>query len=161
MAAVGVEEKKHENGGGIVVVNPKPNKGVTSKVVDWVEKLIVKFMYDPSQPLHYLSGNFAPVPNETPPTKDLPVIGYLPDCLNGEFVRVGPNPKFSPVAGYHCMVHGLRIKNGKATYVSRYVRTSRIKQEEYFGGAKFMKICPYMYGVADKQKLLPAILYSP
>ncbi|XP_024929404.3 carotenoid 9,10(9',10')-cleavage dioxygenase 1 isoform X2 [Ziziphus jujuba] len=140
MAAVGVEEKKHENGGGIVVLNPKPNKGVTSKVVDWVEKLIVKFMYDPSQPLHYLSGNFAPVPNETPPTKDLPVIGYLPDCLNGEFVRVGPNPKFSPVAGYHCMVHGLRIKNGKATYVSRYVRTSRIKQEEYFGGAKFMKI---------------------
>ncbi|KAH7533083.1 hypothetical protein FEM48_Zijuj04G0092700 [Ziziphus jujuba var. spinosa] len=82
------------NGGGIVVVNPKPNKGVTSKVVDWVEKLIVKFMYDPSQPLHYLSGNFAPVPNETPPTKDLPVIGYLPDCLNGEFVRVGPNPNF-------------------------------------------------------------------
>ncbi|XP_015881787.3 carotenoid 9,10(9',10')-cleavage dioxygenase 1 isoform X1 [Ziziphus jujuba] len=145
MAAVGVEEKKHENGGGIVVLNPKPNKGVTSKVVDWVEKLIVKFMYDPSQPLHYLSGNFAPVPNETPPTKDLPVIGYLPDCLNGEFVRVGPNPKFSPVAGYHWfdgdgMVHGLRIKNGKATYVSRYVRTSRIKQEEYFGGAKFMKI---------------------
>lgn len=23
------------------------------------------------------------------------------DCLNGEFVRVGPNPKFAPVAGYH------------------------------------------------------------
>ncbi|KAK4540906.1 hypothetical protein RGQ29_031811 [Quercus rubra] len=38
------------------------------------------------------------------------------------------------------MIHGLRIKDGKATYVSRYVRTSRIKQEEYFGGAKFMKI---------------------
>ncbi|KAK9089692.1 hypothetical protein Scep_028774 [Stephania cephalantha] len=39
-----------------------------------------------------------------------------------------------------CMVHGLRIKDGKATYVSRYVRTSRIKQEEFFGGAKFMKV---------------------
>ncbi|XP_024930126.1 carotenoid 9,10(9',10')-cleavage dioxygenase 1-like [Ziziphus jujuba] len=89
MAAVGVEEKTHENGGGIVVVNPKPNKGVTSKLVDWVETLIVKFMYDPSQPLHYLSGNFAPVPNQTPPTED------LPDCLNGEFVRVGPNKIFS------------------------------------------------------------------
>ncbi|XP_022953564.1 carotenoid 9,10(9',10')-cleavage dioxygenase 1 isoform X2 [Cucurbita moschata] len=38
------------------------------------------------------------------------------------------------------MIHGLRIKDGKATYVSRYVRTSRLKQEEYFGGAKFMKI---------------------
>ena len=39
------------------------------------------------------------------------------------------------------MVHGVRIKDGKATYVSRYVRTSRLKQEEYFGGAKFMKVC--------------------
>lgn len=38
------------------------------------------------------------------------------------------------------MIHGLRIKDGKATYVSRYVRTSRLKQEETFGGAKFMKV---------------------
>ncbi|KAF3437909.1 hypothetical protein FNV43_RR20665 [Rhamnella rubrinervis] len=144
MAAVEVEKKRHGDevvvGGGIVTVNPKPNKGLASKFVDWFEKLIVKLMYDSSQPLHYLSGNFAPIPHETPPTKDLPVTGYLPECLNGEFVRVGPNPKFAPVAGYHCMVHGMRIKDGKATYVSRYVRTSRIKQEEYFGGAKFMKI---------------------
>ena len=43
------------------------------------------------------------------------------------------------------MVHGMRIKDGKATYVSRYVRTSRIKQEEYFGGAKFMKVCSKLY----------------
>nr|ABO69703.1 9-cis-epoxycarotenoid dioxygenase [Castanea mollissima] len=132
-------------GGGIVAVDPKPNNGLTSKVIDFVEKLIVKLMYDSSLPHHYLSGNFAPVREETPPTTDLLVKGHLPDCLNGEFVRVGPNPKFSPVAGYHWfdgdgMIHGLRIKNGKATYVSRYVRTSRIKQEEYFGGAKFMKI---------------------
>ncbi|KAM4082418.1 hypothetical protein ACJW30_11G171800 [Castanea mollissima] len=38
------------------------------------------------------------------------------------------------------MIHGLHIKDGKATYDSCYVRTSRIKQEECFGGAKFMKI---------------------
>ncbi|VFQ75925.1 unnamed protein product [Cuscuta campestris] len=38
------------------------------------------------------------------------------------------------------MIHGLRIKDGKATYVSRFVKTSRLKQEQYFGGAKFMKI---------------------
>lgn len=143
------EKQKHSGGvgagGGIVVVDPKPNNGLTSKVIDFVEKLIVKLMYDSSLPHHYLSGNFAPVREETPPTTDLLVKGHLPDCLNGEFVRVGPNPRFSPVAGYHWfdgdgMIHGLRIKDGKATYVSRYVRTSRIKQEEYFGGAKFMKI---------------------
>ncbi|PON40751.1 Carotenoid cleavage dioxygenase [Trema orientale] len=148
MAEVEVEKPSYDHGGaakGIVTVNPKPNKGLTSKLVDWFESVIVKFMYDSSQPHHYLSGNFAPVRDETPPTKDLPVIGSLPECLNGEFVRVGPNPKFAPVAGYHWfdgdgMIHGLRIKDGKATYVSRYIRTSRIKQEEYFGGAKFMKI---------------------
>ncbi|XP_057512281.1 carotenoid 9,10(9',10')-cleavage dioxygenase 1-like [Actinidia eriantha] len=136
------EEERVE--GGVVVVKPNPSKGLTSKAMDWLEKLIVKLMYDSSQPHHWLSGNFAPV-CETPPCKDLPVIGYLPECLNGEFVRVGPNPKFAPVAGYHWfdgdgMIHGLRIKDGRATYLSRYVKTSRLKQEEYFGGAKFMKI---------------------
>ncbi|KAH1222981.1 Carotenoid 9,10(9',10')-cleavage dioxygenase 1 [Glycine max] len=220
---MGDDGKKMSGEGGIVKVEPKPSNGFTSKVVDLLEKLVVKFLYDSSLTHHYLTGNFAPVP-ETPPTKDLPVKGYLPgkivvfctninypgfwraaaarqpqlwlrlsaissnieegdetatlklcfvvfleiadkcshnsgrkhpknldtmaevmDCLNGEFVRVGPNPKFSPVAGYHWfdgdgMIHGLRIKDGKATYVSRFVRTSRLKQEEYFGGSKFMKI---------------------
>ncbi|KAK9284089.1 hypothetical protein L1049_012349 [Liquidambar formosana] len=144
MMAEKEEEKRSYDGGegGIVAVNPKPKKGLTSKAVDWIEKLIVKLMYDSSKPHHYLFGNFAPVPDETPPCKDLPVIGYLPECLNGEFVRVGPNPKFSPcgwISLVH-MVHGMRIKDGKATYVSRYVRTSRLKQEEFFGGSKFMKI---------------------
>ncbi|KAL0006834.1 hypothetical protein SO802_008336 [Lithocarpus litseifolius] len=176
------EKQRHGGGGGgeggIVKVEPKPNKGLTSKVIDFVEKVMVKFMYQnnnhSSQPHHYLSGTFTPVSEETPPTTDLLVKGHLPECLNGEFVRVGPNPKFTPVAGYHwfdgdgcvifcnlflpvflssfleernltynfstCMVHGLRIKDGKATYVSRYVRTSKLQQEEYFGGAKFLKL---------------------
>ncbi|XP_042484115.1 carotenoid 9,10(9',10')-cleavage dioxygenase 1 [Macadamia integrifolia] len=139
------QKKQIQDGGKILVVDPKPSKGIASKFVDFVEKLIVKWMYDSSQPHHYLSGNFAPVIEETPPCQNLPVNGYIPECLNGEFVRVGPNPKFRPVAGYHWfdgdgMIHGLRIKDGKATYVSRYVRTSRLKQEEFFGGSKFMKI---------------------
>ncbi|KAJ0435367.1 putative carotenoid oxygenase [Helianthus annuus] len=134
-----------EIGGGVVAVNPKPSKGFSSKAVDWLEKLLVKLMHDSSQPHHWLLGNFAPVGDETPPCTDLSIIGHLPECLNGEFVRVGPNPKFAPVAGYHWfdgdgMIHGLRIKDGKATYLSRYVKTSRLEQEEYFGGAKFMKI---------------------
>lgn len=64
--------------GGIVAVNPKPHKGLTSKIIDFVERMIVKFMHDSSQPHHYLSGNFAPVTEETPPTKSLTVIGQLP-----------------------------------------------------------------------------------
>lgn len=38
------------------------------------------------------------------------------------------------------MIHGIRIKDGKASYVSRYVQTSRLKQEEHFGRAQFMKV---------------------
>ncbi|XP_060217295.1 carotenoid 9,10(9',10')-cleavage dioxygenase 1-like [Lycium barbarum] len=136
--------RKEDDDGGVVVVKPKPGKGLIAKAVDVLEWGIVKLMHDASKPLHYLQGNFAPT-DETPPLNDLIVQGHLPECLNGEFVRVGPNPKFAPVAGYHWfdgdgMIHGLRVKDGKATYVSRYVRTSRLKQEEFFGGAKFMKI---------------------
>ncbi|GKC49335.1 hypothetical protein Tco_1072080, partial [Tanacetum coccineum] len=69
-------------GNGVVVVNPKPSKGLTSKAVDWVEKVLVKLMYDSSQPHHWLFGNFAPV-DETPPCTDLDVIGHLPN-LNGD-----------------------------------------------------------------------------
>ncbi|XP_062116294.1 carotenoid 9,10(9',10')-cleavage dioxygenase 1-like [Humulus lupulus] len=133
---------------GVVSVNPKPNNGLSSKLLDWFESLVVKLMHGSSSTHpthHFLSGNYAPVPNETPPVNDLPVTGHLPECLNGEFVRVGPNPKFAPLAGFHWfdgdgMIHGLRIKDGRATYVSRYVRTSRITQEHFFGGPKFMKI---------------------
>nr|QIS62326.1 carotenoid cleavage dioxygenase 1 [Crocus sativus] len=135
-----VEERR-----SIVAVNPQPSKGLVSSAVDLIEKAVVYLFHDKSKPCHYLSGNFAPVVDETPPCPDLPVRGHLPECLNGEFVRVGPNPKFMPVAGYHWfdgdgMIHGMRIKDGKATYVSRYVKTSRLKQEEYFEGPKFMKI---------------------
>ena len=75
------EKQKHSGGGaggGIVAVGPKPNNGLTSKVIDFVEKMIVKLMYDSSLPHHYLSGNFAPVREETPPTTDLLVEGHLP-----------------------------------------------------------------------------------
>lgn len=137
--------EKLSDGSSIISVHPRPSKGFSSKLLDLLERLVVKLMHDASLPLHYLSGNFAPIRDETPPVKDLPVHGFLPECLNGEFVRVGPNPKFDAVAGYHWfdgdgMIHGVRIKDGKATYVSRYVKTSRLKQEEFFGAAKFMKI---------------------
>uniref|UniRef100_A0ACD5WA74 Uncharacterized protein n=1 Tax=Avena sativa TaxID=4498 RepID=A0ACD5WA74_AVESA len=141
-AAAAAVEDIHK---GVVVPAPRPNKGVASWAVDLLERLVVRLGHDKTKPLHWLSGNFAPVRDETPPSAGLPVRGHLPECLNGEFVRVGPNPKFVPVAGYHWfdgdgMIHAMRIKDGKATYVSRYVKTSRLKQEEYFGGAKFMKI---------------------
>lgn len=72
------EKRRLDEGGEVVVVKPKPSKGLTSRAVDLLENLIVKLMYDSSKPQHYLSGNFAPVHEETPPCKNLPVIGHLP-----------------------------------------------------------------------------------
>lgn len=75
------EEVERIAGGQVVVVNPKPAKGFASKFIDWLEKVVVKLGYDSKQPLHYLSGNFGPVVEETPPRKDLPVKGQLPVSL--------------------------------------------------------------------------------
>ncbi|KAJ3697818.1 hypothetical protein LUZ61_001523 [Rhynchospora tenuis] len=138
-------EKKIEMIHHVVKVEPRPKRGAAAWFVDLIEKALVRIMYEKSQPSYFLSGNYAPVEKETPPFPGLPVKGYLPECLNGEFVMVGPNPKFAPVAGHNWldgdgMIHGLRIKDKNATYVSRYVRTSKLKQEEYFGGTKFVKI---------------------
>ncbi|CAK9212803.1 unnamed protein product [Sphagnum troendelagicum] len=93
----------------------------------------------------FLNGSFEPVAHETSPVSNLPVSGSIPECLNGQFMQVVPNPRFSPVADYHWfdgdgVLHGLNIKNGKATYMARFVRTSKLQQEEYYGAAKFLKI---------------------
>jgi len=55
------------------------------------------------------------------------------------------------------MIHGLHIKDGKATYVSRFVRTSRLKQEEYFGGSKFMKVWKESEKYTNRKQIL--VLY--
>lgn len=74
---MGLEGEDAQRIEDVVVVKPNPSKGLTSKAIDWLEWLFVKMMHDSKQPLHYLSGNFAPA-DETPPLKDLPVIGHLP-----------------------------------------------------------------------------------
>ncbi len=81
----------------------------------------------PSQENPFLSGNFAPVHEETT-AFDLAVTGHIPESLTGRFLRIGPNP-VSPrnPATYHWftgngMVHGVRLRDGKAEwYRSRFV----------------------------------------
>lgn len=50
---------------------------------------------------------------------------------------------------YCRMIHGLKIKDGKATYVARYVKTNRLQQEEKYGASKFIKVrflpLPYIW----------------
>eukprot|EP00884_Botryococcus_braunii_P012266 jgi/Botrbrau1/2103/Bobra.0093s0011.1 len=90
----------------------------------------------------FLSGSFGPV-IETEEAR-LQVIGRLPKDLDGVFVRIGPNPAFTPAGDYHWfdgdgMVHAVRIKDGEASYANRFVKTSRLHQERAAGFPLFLK----------------------
>ncbi|MGK7944761.1 MAG: carotenoid oxygenase family protein [Microcystaceae cyanobacterium] len=92
-----------------------------------------------NSPNPYLSDNFAPIEEEIS-TDSLQIIGELPEELSGMFVRNGPNPQFTPLGQYHwfdgdAMLHGLRISQGKASYLNRYVRTHKFKTEKEQGKA--------------------------
>jgi carotenoid cleavage dioxygenase len=83
-------------------------------------------------PNPYLEGVFAPIQQEYT-LADLEVSGTIPEYLDGRYLRNGSNPigEIDP-ARYHWlmgdgMVHGVRIRDGKADwYRNRYVRGPRI-----------------------------------
>jgi hypothetical protein len=82
---------------------------------DYLEKILVWMFADSEDPgagplaagkpagdpHYFLTGSFGPVASETDPASGLTVSGSIPECLNGEFVQVAPNPRFSPVSKYH------------------------------------------------------------
>jgi carotenoid cleavage dioxygenase-like enzyme len=89
----------------------------------------------------FLLGNLAPVREEVT-ADDLTVIGKLPPEMDGMFLRNGPNPQFPPINNYHVfegdgMLHGVRIRDGKASYRNRYIRTVYWKAENAAGKALY------------------------
>lgn len=89
----------------------------------------------------FLRGNFAPWPSEDD-FSNLPVIGTIPEGLNGTYFRNGPNPAFPPRHRYHWfdgdgMVHAITLHDGRASYRNRYVATEGLLQERRAGRALF------------------------
>jgi carotenoid cleavage dioxygenase len=87
----------------------------------------------------YLRGNYAPVDREIS-AGPLEVIGEVPRDLSGVFVRNGSNPRFAPLGRYHWfdgdgMLHAVRLRDGEAAYVNRWVRTRAFLAEEEAGRA--------------------------
>nr|QPD79367.1 carotenoid cleavage dioxygenase 4 [Impatiens walleriana] len=106
------------------------------------DDIINKFIDPPVRtsvdPQFVLADNFAPV-DELPPSDCEVVYGSLPECLDGAYIRNGPNPQFLPRGPYHLfdgdgMLHVIRISKGRATLCSRYVRTYKFSVEREIGG---------------------------
>jgi carotenoid cleavage dioxygenase-like enzyme len=78
-------------------------------------------------------GLYAPVTEEVT-AFDLPVTGSLPAELDGRYLRNGPNPLGMDDPGAHWflgagMVHGVRLRNGKAEwYRNRWVRSQQVAE---------------------------------
>jgi 8'-apo-carotenoid 13,14-cleaving dioxygenase len=86
----------------------------------------------PSAPHPFLTGIHTPMDQELTLT-DLAVQGTIPRELDGRYIRIGPNPAKAPnPAVYHWfvgdgMVHGLRLKGGKALwYRNRWIRSKAV-----------------------------------
>lgn len=85
-----------------------------------------------------LTGAFAPVFDERDDA-DLQVDGLLPACLNGVFMRNGPNPQYEPGPGYAYpydgtgMIHAMYLEDGRARYRNRWVLTRELQEERQAG----------------------------
>ena len=92
----------------------------------------------------FLQGPYAPVHEEIS-ADDLKVVGKLPADLEGMLVRNGPNPQFPPKKNYHWfegdgMIHGVRLRDGKASYLNRWVRTAAWNEENKANDAIYSSI---------------------
>ncbi|KAI3814193.1 hypothetical protein L1987_18941 [Smallanthus sonchifolius] len=118
--------------------NPDPTKPsseitVLEKIFNILDTAITEFLDPPLHfsvdPAHILSHNWAPV-DELIPTECKLMHGSIPSCLNGVYLRNGPNPQFPHEGPHHYfdrdeMVHRIKISPGRATFCSRYVKTNK------------------------------------
>jgi carotenoid cleavage dioxygenase len=82
----------------------------------------------------YLHGAFTPVTSEITAVDLEVVAGEIPNDLYGAYFRNGPNPVLPPRGLYHWfdgdgMVHGVYFRDGRASYIRRWVRTRALRDE--------------------------------
>ncbi|XVF13758.1 hypothetical protein REPUB_Repub08aG0235200 [Reevesia pubescens] len=125
-------------------VEPKLSTVILNTFDDIINNFIDPPIRPSVDPRYVLSHNFAPV-DELPPTQCEVIQGSLPPCLDGAYIRNGPNPQYLPRGPYHLfdgdsMLHSIRISKGKATFCSRYVKTYKYSIEKETGSPVFPKV---------------------
>jgi len=87
----------------------------------------------------HLVGNFRPTQTEGFLGAIKVLDGQIPGWLHGQFLRVGPNPKFDfDNKPYHAFdgdgfVHAVTFSDGSAKFTKRFVRTRRLVASEARG----------------------------
>ena len=76
---------------------------------------------------------------------DMEVIGTIPNDIDGLYVRNTENPVHDSIGRYHPfdgdgMIHTIRIRDGKAVYRNRFVRTTGFEAEQEEGGPLWVGI---------------------
>ncbi|CAK7329309.1 unnamed protein product [Dovyalis caffra] len=123
-------------------------------LVTTISSFIDHPLLDPSvDPAQVFTGNFAPV-DELEPTNCTVVEGELPTCLNGVYIRNGPNPQHMPNSPLHFfegdgMLHSLKLSGGQATFCSRYVKTYKYMLEKKAGFPIFPNMLSGFYSLPD------------
>eukprot|EP00741_Cyanophora_paradoxa_P007033 tig00001071_g6805.t1 len=123
--------------GVVFAVQTPPDSRPATPAVPPVKRLTVK-REEIANP--FLNGNHYPQHNEMV-VADLQIDGELPRDIDGTYVRNGPNPQFVPKdMKYHVfdgdgMVHAVEMRDGRASYVNRFVRTEGFERERAAGRA--------------------------
>ncbi|CAI9117886.1 OLC1v1019374C1 [Oldenlandia corymbosa var. corymbosa] len=150
----------------VVIPPPKLNRlqKLTAKALDVVESSIINELEKKHtlnrtvDPAVQLQGNFAPV-EECPVQHGLEVVGKIPPCLNGVYVRNGANPFLPPVNGHNLfdgdgMIHAVTLRPGNdVSYACRFTRTNRLIQEAVLGKPVFPKPIGELHGFLGLARL--------
>jgi carotenoid cleavage dioxygenase-like enzyme len=82
----------------------------------------------------YLHGPHTPVLSEITAVDLQLIAGTIPEDLCGGYFRNGPNPVFAPKDLYHWfdgdgMVSGVYFRDGRASFIRKWIQTRALKQE--------------------------------
>jgi carotenoid cleavage dioxygenase len=82
----------------------------------------------------YLHGPYTPVVSEITAVDLTASAGEIPADLYGAYLRNGPNPILEPRGAYHWfdgdgMVHGVYFRDGRASYIRKWVQTRTLHEE--------------------------------